>query len=131
MNKVIIMGRLTKDCELRTTNTGKDVANFTVAVDRRAKKGEDKQADFIDCVAWGQSAVFVNQYFHKGDGIALEGRLECRKWQDKDGNNRYSWEVITEQIYFPVSSGRRSEQAETAESTFTELPEGADGELPF
>lgn len=131
MNKVIIMGRLAKDCELRTTNTGKDVANFTVAVDRRVKKGEDKQADFIDCVAWGQSAVFVNQYFRKGNGITIEGRLESRKWQDKEGNNRISWEVVVEQVEFPISSGKRTEQNETAEPTFTELPEGADGELPF
>ena len=131
MNKVIIMGRLTKDPELRNTNNGKDVANFTVAVDRRAKKGEDKQADFIDCVAWGQSAVFVNQYFSKGNGIIVDGRLESRRWQDKEGNNRISWEVIAEQIYFPISSGKRTEQSEVAEPTFTELPEGADGELPF
>lgn len=101
MNKVILMGRLVRDPELKTGQSGTEFCSFTVAVDRRAKKGEEKASDFIDCTAFGKTGVFVSTYFHKGDGIALEGRMESRKWQDKDGNNRVSWSVPVDNVYFP------------------------------
>ena len=75
MNKIVICGRLTKDPELRTTNNGTEVCGFTVAVDRRIKKNSEKETDFIDCTAWEKTGVFVNTYFHKGDGITVEGRI--------------------------------------------------------
>lgn len=128
MNKVILVGRLTRDPELRVTNSGTEVTNFTVAVDRFAKKGEDKQCDFIDCVAWRQSGVFVSTYFHKGDGIVVDGRMESRKWQDKDGNNRTSWEVQCDNVSFPPS--KKSDGA--AQTNFSEIaPVEDDGDLPF
>lgn len=133
MNLVILVGRLTRDPELRNTSSGTEVANFTVAVDRFAKKGEDNQCDFIDCVAWRQSGVFVNTYFHKGDGIIVEGRLESRKWQDKDGNNRVSWEVVCDNVAFPPSKKNNNGGEASALGVIDGISEILDdtGELPF
>lgn len=108
MNKIFITGRLTKDPELRTTASGIEVCGFTVAVDRKAGKDGEKKCDFIDCTAWRKTGVFVEKYFHKGDGITVEGRLESEKYQDKDGNNRVSWKVTVDEVEFPL--GKRSEQ---------------------
>lgn len=107
MNKVILTGRLSRDPELRACNSGTEVCNFTIAVDRFAKKGEDKQVDFIDCVAWSKTGNFVNTYFHKGDGIVTTGRMESRKWTDKDGNKRTSWEVQCENVEFPIGGKKQ------------------------
>lgn len=128
MNKIVITGRITKDPELRTTNSGTDVCNFTVAVDRRFRKDAEKVADFIDCVAWGNTGSFVNKYFKKGDGINVEGRLESRKWQDKDGNNRTSWEVICDNVEFP--RGKKS-GGDTYVPANIEPVEADNSELPF
>ena len=100
LNEIIIMGRLTKDTEYRTTNNGTAVTSFTLAVDRDFG---DKQTDFIDCVAWRQTAEFVKKYFAKGRAAAVKGSLQSRKWQDKDGNNRVSWEVVADGVYFADS----------------------------
>ena len=100
MNKVIVIGRLTKDPEIRETTTGKLVANFTVAVDRRVSKGAEKKADFINCVAWEGRGEFIKNYFSKGVRIAVEGRLETRTWDDAEGKKRYVTEVICEEVYF-------------------------------
>lgn len=116
MNKIIITGRLTKDPELNSTNSGMEVCNFTVAVDRRVKQGAEKMADFIECTAWGKSGVFVSTYFHKGDGINVEGRMESRKWTDKDGHNRVSWGVTCENVEFPHGKSKGS-QSEPYEAT--------------
>lgn len=116
MNKVILCGRMVRDPELKTTNSGMEVCNFTVAVDRRAKKGEEKIADFVDCTAWGKSGVFVSTYFHKGDGITVDGRLESRKWMDNDGKNRVSWCVTCDNVEFPLGKSGQSGLAEFAEN---------------
>ena len=129
MNKIIIAGRITKDIELRTTNSGTEVANFTVAVDRRVKKGEEKQTDFIDCTAWGKSGVFVSTYFKKGDGITISGRLESRKYADKDGHNRVAWNVICDDIEFPLGKSNGTNNAAPAAPVAVEV--GADEDLPF
>ena len=105
MNKIIIAGRLTRDPELKTTDSGIEVCNITVAVDRRVTKGKERITDFIDCTAWSKTGVFVNQYFKKGDGIVLDGRLESRKYVDKDGNNRVAWGVNIDSVEFPVGKG--------------------------
>lgn len=105
MNKIVICGRLTRQPELKTINTGTEVCNFTVAVDRRIKKGEEKIADFIDCTAWGKTGAFVSSYFGKGDGITIDGRLESRKWVDTDGKNRVSWGVTADNIEFALGKG--------------------------
>ena len=101
LNKIFIMGRLTRDPELRRTQTGTPVASFTLAVDRDFKsQGGEKETDFIDVVAWRSTAEFVAKYFAKGRMAVVEGRLQIRDWKDRDGNNRRSAEVVADNIYF-------------------------------
>ena len=100
LNRVVIMGRITRDIELRYTTTQVPVASFTVAVDRDKSSGQEKQTDFIDCIAWRSAAEFVNKYYRKGSMIVVDGRLQSRKWQDRDGNKRINWEVMVERTYF-------------------------------
>jgi len=111
LNHIVIMGRLTRDPELRTTQSGISVASFTVAVERdySGRDGGERQTDFIDCVAWRQTGEFVSKYFHKGSMIVVSGRLQSRKWQDRDGNNRTSWEINADNVYFGES--RRDSEA--------------------
>jgi single-strand DNA-binding protein len=104
LNHIITMGRLTRDPELRRTNSGVAVASFTIAVDRdRAPEGQEKETDFIDCVAWRGTAEFVEKYFKKGSMIALKGRLQIRSWTDKEGNKRRSAEIVADNVYFGES----------------------------
>ena len=102
LNRIIIMGRLVRDPELRTTQSGTSVTSFTLAVDRDFKSREsgEKGTDFIDVVAWRQTAEFVCKYFTKGRMAIAEGRLQIREWKDKDGNNRRTAEVVAENVYF-------------------------------
>lgn len=101
MNKVILMGRLVADPELKTTPSGVSVTSFRIAVDRNyVKQGEERQADFIDIVCWRQRAEFVCKYFVKGQLIALEGSIQTRQYQDKNGNNRTAVEVVADNVYF-------------------------------
>ena len=152
LNHITIMGRLTRDPELRTTQAGVSVTSFTVAVDRDfgGRDGSERQTDFIDCVAWRSTGEFVSKCFHKGSMIVVSGRLQSRKWQDREGNNRVNWEINADNVYFGESrrdgessrdsysnntysssydSGRSSAPA-PASNTFVELDDG-DGELPF
>ena len=104
LNVAIIMGRLTRDPELRRTNSGKPVASITVAVDRDyAPDGQEKETDFIDCVVWNGTAEFVEKYFKKGSMIILKGRLQIRSWTDKDGNKRRTAEIVADNVYFGES----------------------------
>ena len=102
LNHITIMGRLTRDPELRRTGSGIAVASFRVAVDRdyAPKDGGERKTDFIDCVAWRQTGEFISKYFTKGRMIVVDGRLEMRDWTDKDGNKRTSAEIIVENAYF-------------------------------
>ena len=102
LNHITIMGRLTRDPELRRTGSGVAVASFTVAVDRDFGKNEngEKETDFIDCVAWRQTGEFVSKYFTKGSMIVVSGRLQIRSWTDKDGNKRRTAEVVADNCYF-------------------------------
>ena len=102
LNHITIMGRLTRDPELRRTGTGIAVASFTVAVDRdfSGRDGGEKETDFIDCVAWRQTGEFVSKYFTKGSMIVVSGRLQIRSWTDKDGNKRRTAEVVADNCYF-------------------------------
>ena len=102
LNHITIMGRLTRDPELRRTGTGVAVASFTVAVDRDfgGRDGGEKETDFIDCVAWRQTGEFVSKYFTKGRMIVVSGRLQIRSWTDKDGNKRRTAEVVADNCYF-------------------------------
>ena len=105
LNHITIMGRLTRDPELRRTGSGTAVASFTVAVDRDfgGRDGGEKETDFIDCVAWRQTGEFVSKYFTKGSMIVVSGRLQLRSWNDKDGNKRRSAEVVADNVYFAES----------------------------
>ncbi len=102
LNHIVIMGRLTRDPELRRTGSGIAVASFRVAVDRdfAPKDGSERKADFIDCVAWRQTGEFISKYFSKGRMIVVDGRLEMRDWTDKDGNKRTSAEIVVANAYF-------------------------------
>ena len=102
LNQIVIMGRLTRDPELRRTASGTAVAGFTLAVDRdfSGKDGGEKETDFIDCVAWRHTGEFVSKYFTKGRMAVVAGRLQIRPWTDKEGNKRRSAEVIAESVYF-------------------------------
>lgn len=100
LNHITIMGRLTRDAELRRTGSGTAVASFTVAVDRDYNQDGQKETDFIDCVAWRGTGEFVSRYFAKGSMIVVSGRLQIRTWTDKDGNKRKVAEVVADEVYF-------------------------------
>lgn len=134
LNKIIIMGRLTRDPELRRTGSGTAVTSFALAVDRdfKSQSGE-KETDFIDVVAWRATAEFVSKYFTKGRMAVVEGRLQLRDWTDKDGGKRRSAEVIANSVYF--GDFRRDDTpsagtpADVSADDFREIED--DGELPF
>lgn len=104
MNKVVLVGRLAKDPEIRSTANGISVCSFTVACDRRfVKPGEERKADFINCIAWRQAGESISKYFAKGHRIALEGSIQTRSWTDNEGKTRYATEVVVEQWEFAQS----------------------------
>ena len=147
LNTIVLMGRLVADPELRTTSSGVSVTSFRLAVDRNfARQGEEKQTDFFDIVAWRNTAEFVSRYMSKGQLVAVQGSMQSRKWQDKDGNNRISWEVQADNVYFaeskrdsaggarydsyaPAAKEEPSTYSSGSESDFTPLP--PDNDLPF
>lgn len=132
MNKVILIGRIVKDPELKQTQSGVPVSSFSVACDRRYhKEGEDRQADFINCVAWRQTAEFINRFFVKGMRIALEGSIQTRSWDDNEGNKRYVTEVIVEHAEF--TENKRNNVAEQSQATNSPAePSGdIDGFIPI
>ena len=120
LNHIIIMGRLTRDPELRRTGSGVAVASFTIAVDRdfSPKDGGERETDFIDCVAWRQTGEFVSKYFQKGRMAVVSGRLQIRSWNDKDGNKRRTAEIVADNVYFGDS--KRDDQG--ASSTYGAAP---------
>ena len=132
LNKVIIMGRLTRDPELRRTQGGTAVTSFTLAVDRdfKSQSGE-KETDFIDVVAWRNTGEFAAKYLAKGRMAAVEGRIQVRDWQDKDGNRRKSVEVVADNVYFADSKrdSKPQESRTVDEPEFDEIED--DGDLPF
>lgn len=128
MNNVNLLGRITADIELKHTPSNVAVVSFTLAVDR-GYKNEDgtKQTDFIDIVAWRNTAEFIAKYFSKGQKMAIQGRLQTRDWEDKNGNKRKAVEVVVDNAYF--ADGKKSEAP-----TFTPMPDDLEideGELPF
>ena len=151
LNHITLMGRLTRDPELRYTQSNTPVASFSLAVERDFGSREDRQTDFIDCVAWRSTAEFVSKYFQKGSMAVVSGRLQIRDWTDRDNNRRRSAEVVVDNIYFgeskrsreggqvpggpapaPASTGYNTGYSDvpTGGSAFAELDDG-DGELPF
>ena len=131
LNKIFLMGRLTRDPELRKTASGTPVVSFSIAVDRDFK-GQDgeKETDFIEVVAWRSTAEFVSKYFTKGRMAVVSGRLQIRDWADKDGGKRRSAEVVADSVYFGDSRRSNSDTAPADDREFEELGED-DGELPF
>ena len=108
LNKVILMGRITADLELKKTASGISVTSFSIAVDRTyVKQGEERKTDFINCVAWNKQAEFICKYFGKGSLIVVEGELQTRQYQAKDGSNRHITEIVISNVYF---TGERREQ---------------------
>ena len=141
LNKVILMGRFTRDPELRSTPQGISTCSFSIAVDRNfVRPGEERKADFINCVAWRQTAEFISKYFKKGSMVALEGSIQTRSWDDQDGKKRYATDVVVNQVYFAESmrdsqSGMGGDDFASA-GDFGSLPEpispmGTDDDLPF
>lgn len=139
LNRIILMGRLTRDPELRRTQSGTAVTSFSLAVDRdfKSQNGE-KETDFIDIVAWRATAEFVSKYFAKGRMAVVEGRLQLRDWTDRDGNKRRSAEVLANSVYFGDS--KRADSAAPSAATAPPVYDGhsefaeigpEDGELPF
>ncbi len=123
INKAILMGRLTRDPELRHTGSGTPVCSFTVAIDNGY--GENRSTDFINCTAWNKTAEFVEKYFTKGRMIIVVGRIQTRTWEGQDGKKNYATEVITSEVTF---GGPKSSNTEAAAGDFTEV--NAD-DLPF
>lgn len=131
MNRVILKGRLARDVELRTTASGKSVASITLAVNRRFQQEGQPTADFIPCVAWGKTAEVMSQYLYKGREIALEGRMQIRSYEDKNGNKRYVTEVMVDSFEFCGSSngGGSQQGGESQAAGFGTEVHGMD--IPF
>lgn len=131
LNKGILMGRLTRDPELRHTQSGTAVCSFTLAIDRDRKDANgEKQTDFIDCVAWGKQAEFVSQWFSKGAMAIVVGRIQSRKWQDQNGNNRTAIELNCEEVSFGETKKNRDSNSGRQNSDFADMPE-EDSDVPF
>ena len=154
LNRIVIMGRLTRDPELRYTPSEKPVCSFTVAVERDIPgEGGNRETDFIDCVAWNKAAEVISKYFTKGRMICVDGKLQSRKWTDKNGNNRINWEVLVERFNFcgdrtaddgerdgsystrPAPTGRPVPSAKQTATPriddFSDLEEDDDNGVPF
>lgn len=137
LNHITLQGRLTKDPELRYTRSNTPVASFTVAVERDiAPQGQDRQTDFINCVAWKSRGEFISTYFHKGDMIVVSGRLQIREWVDRDNKTQKSAEVVVDNAYFGGQKREKTEKryndipADATFGGFEDLGE-YDGELPY
>ncbi len=129
LNKVMLMGRLTKDPELRYTSNNIAVCSFTIAVDRNfVKQGEQKQADFINCQAWRSTAEFISKYFAKGRMIAVVGAIQTRTWDDTEGKKHYATGVVVNEVSF-TGEKADAQSNTTIESGFTQID--SDDELPF
>ena len=140
-NLVVLTGRLTADPELKTTSNGLSVTTFSIAVDRRYRSGEERQTDFINIVAWRQSAEFITKYFKKGSLIGIEGSIQTRRYQDKNGNNRTAFEVVANNVQFVEAKrdgaptmGMPEPPASFSNASaneFTEVTGDSDDDLPF
>lgn len=129
LNNVIVMGRLTRDPELRYTQNQTAVVSFTIAVDRDYQTGgSERQTDFVECAAWRHTAEFVSKYFSKGQMMVVKGSLQSRKWKDKAGNNRVSWEVVADSVHF--CGDKKSETMNVSAADFEDLDDD-EGEFPF
>lgn len=133
MNKVELIGRLTKDVDVRYTQSSNTlVANFSLAVNRRfVKQGEERQADFIKIIAWGKTGEFCSKYFTKGQQVAIVGRIQTRTWEDDQGQKHYVTEVVAEEVYFAGDKKNSSESANTSTTDNVDYGAFAGDDLPF
>lgn len=135
LNRIVLIGRITKDIEKQVTPSGVSVLNTTIAVDRDYKQGNEKVTDFIDLVIWRHNADYIEKYASKGTQIAVEGKMQSRKWQDREGNNRTSWEVQVDNVQ--IVNSKRDGAAPAGQSYssqsggFTEPEDLDEGTLPF
>ena len=134
MNSVQLIGRLTRDPEIRYTDGGASIARFGLAVDRRFKQENGADADFINIVSFGKTAEFIEKYFHKGMKIALNGRIQTGSYTDKDGKKVYTTDIVAENVEFCESKGTSANNdapAPASDGDFMSVPDGIDEELPF
>lgn len=139
MNRVELTGRLTRDPEIRYTNSGAAVASFSIAVDRRFKRDGEANADFIPCTAFGKTGEFIEKYFRKGSGIEVAGRIQTGSYTNKEGRKVYTTDVIVEECGFPQggksgNTGGNSDGNDRPESgtdEFMQIPDGIDDDIPF
>jgi len=139
MNKVILIGRFTRDPEVRYTDSGTSIARFNLAVDRRFKQEGGQTADFIGCIAFGKTAEFIEKYFRQGNKIVVEGRIQTGSYTNKDGQKVYTTDVVTENAEFAESKSSGGGQNDygpqytpsAAGDGFMNIPDGIDEELPF
>ena len=124
MNKVILMGRLTRDPEMRQTPNGVSVCSFSIAVNRRFAKEGQQNADFINCTAWRQQAEFICKYFSKGSMIAVVGNLQSRSWENQEGKRQYSTDVVVDEVYF---TGSKSDSQGSSEGYYAPQPKADNG----
>lgn len=133
MNKVILMGRLTQNPELRQTPQGTFVTNITLAVDRKYTKDGERQTDFIRCTAWRNTAEFIAKYFKKGQMAAVIGTIETRQWEDGEGKRQYATDILVDEVYF-AGSKNQTQKTEQEITSFDDFPGGfnaGDFNLPF
>lgn len=130
MNLTILMGRLTRDPEVRDSASGMKVARYTLAVDRRFKREGEPSADFIGCVAFGKSAEFAEKYFTKGTKIAITGRIQTGSYTNKEGNKVYTTDIVVENQEF-AESKKASDGAAPVDNSFMNIPDTIEEELPF
>jgi single-strand DNA-binding protein len=130
LNKIFVCGRMTAAPELKQTPSGVDVCTFTIAVDRDYKNGDEKVCDFFSVTCWRGTAKFVSKFFDKGRMALIEGNMQSRKWTDKEGNNRVSWEVQAQNVYF-ADSKRNDDGQQSKPQTFEEVASDDDEALPF
>lgn len=134
MNSVNLVGRFTRDPEVRYTDSGTSIARFSIAVDRRFKKDGEQSADFINCIGFGKTAEFIEKYFQKGMRIGLVGRIQTGSYTNKDGQKVYTTDVIVENCEFVESKTSNNEDQSKEQpgfDGFTSIPDGIDEELPF
>ena len=138
LNHWVGMGRLARDPELKQTQSGVSVCNFTIAVDRDYKNGDEKVTDWVDVVCWRGTAEFVSKYFSRGRMAVVSGALQSKKWKDKEGNDRTGWEIQAQNVYFGDSkkdgdsgSGGGSPAPASPDVPYEDLGDAQDGELPF
>lgn len=134
MNSVQLIGRLTRDPEVRYTDGGSSIARFSLAVDRRFKQENGADADFINIVSFGKTAEFIEKYFHKGMKVALNGRIQTGSYTDKDGKKVYTTDIVAENVEFCESKGNSANNeapAPASDGDFMSVPDGTEDELPF